>query len=302
MPVNFANSFSRDEFKSSILPPGKPHFRRQPLDQDRFKICTGILPLVGILHINASKQVVQEKAEKLIELMCEKLNTDGLNIEENKSWTKNCHKWIKSMDYQQRADINDEHAIDESSMKRYRRPRKISFKSAFRVSSARVSAASSRSSSSSRFGSIGTSGSRISSFGSNYHSARTGASIYRPDGWLWSRTRYVFLPVSQNYVYRSRSSYNQNTTLPIASSRYYYCTPSNSSTSNTSKEIKCSSINGDSQCCEDSTTEQAYCCGGSIDGDVQKDFNKATKTIARIFFTLSVITFFMHIFMRQLHR
>ncbi|CAF3304050.1 unnamed protein product [Rotaria socialis] len=30
--------FSRDELKSSILPPGKPHFRRQPLDQDRFKI------------------------------------------------------------------------------------------------------------------------------------------------------------------------------------------------------------------------------------------------------------------------
>ncbi|CAF2053357.1 unnamed protein product [Rotaria magnacalcarata] len=31
--------FSQDELKSSILPPGKPHLRRQPLDQDRFKIC-----------------------------------------------------------------------------------------------------------------------------------------------------------------------------------------------------------------------------------------------------------------------
>ncbi|CAF3309829.1 unnamed protein product [Rotaria socialis] len=31
--------FSQDELNSSILPPGKPHFRRQPLDQDRFKIC-----------------------------------------------------------------------------------------------------------------------------------------------------------------------------------------------------------------------------------------------------------------------
>jgi len=34
--------FSQDELKSSILPPGKPHLRRQPLDQDRFKICVWV--------------------------------------------------------------------------------------------------------------------------------------------------------------------------------------------------------------------------------------------------------------------
>ncbi|CAF4280794.1 unnamed protein product, partial [Rotaria magnacalcarata] len=31
--------FSQDELKRSVLPPGNPHFRRQSLDQDRFKIC-----------------------------------------------------------------------------------------------------------------------------------------------------------------------------------------------------------------------------------------------------------------------
>ncbi|CAF5022527.1 unnamed protein product [Rotaria magnacalcarata] len=30
--------FSQDELKRSVLPPGNPHFRRQSLDQDRFKI------------------------------------------------------------------------------------------------------------------------------------------------------------------------------------------------------------------------------------------------------------------------
>ena len=33
--------FTSDELKTCTLPPGKPHFTRQPLDEERFKIFTG---------------------------------------------------------------------------------------------------------------------------------------------------------------------------------------------------------------------------------------------------------------------
>ena len=33
--------FSSEELKNSILPPGRPHLTRQPLDQKRFNIFTG---------------------------------------------------------------------------------------------------------------------------------------------------------------------------------------------------------------------------------------------------------------------
>ncbi|CAF3956585.1 unnamed protein product [Rotaria sp. Silwood1] len=244
---------------------------------------TGILLLVGITYTNASKQA-QDKADKLIQFICEKLYDDDLYSEENQRWLSLCEKWIKSMNHQQQNDLQNENMIDG--------------KSGFRSSSSsRISSSSSRSSSS-RSNSIRTSGSRTSSIGTRFRSIRTGATISRPTGWLWSRTRHIFLPVSRYYYYRSRPSNNRYTTPATGNETYYYCT------SNTSAaiEIQCSSINGDGQCCEDETISQVFCCGGKIDDDLVDDFNQATQIIARIFYTLTAIALFMHIFMRRFYR
>jgi hypothetical protein len=132
------------------------------------------------------------------------------------------------------------------------------------------------------------SGSRIT----RYPSTRTGATISRQVGWLWSRSRHIFLPLSTRYYYRSHSSYNRYTTPATGSEIYYYCT------SNSSMEIQCSSKNGDGQCCEDEKLYQAYCCGGKIEDDFVEDFNQATQ----IFCTLSALALFTHIFIRRFYR
>ncbi|CAF3001876.1 unnamed protein product [Rotaria sp. Silwood2] len=259
---------------------------------------TSILLLVKITHTNASRRA-QDKAEKLIQSICEKLYDDDLYSEENRQWLNVCEKWIKSINHQEQNDIENENMIDESSMKENYQPRKFSFRSGFRSSgsSSRTSFSSSRSSSSGS-SSIRTSGSRISSFGTQFRTTRTGATISRPTGWLWSRSRRVFLPISRYYYYRSRPSNNRYTTPATGYETYYYCTSNTSA----SMEIQCSSINGDSQCCEVESTSQVFCCGGKIDDDLLEDFNQATQIIARIFYTLTAITLFMHIFMRRFYR
>jgi hypothetical protein len=40
-------------------------------------------------------------------------------------------------------------------------------------------------------------------------------------------------------------------------------------------EIQCSSIDGDTQCCEEETTQQVFCCGGKTSEDFIQDANRA---------------------------
>ncbi len=153
---------------------------------------------------------------------------------------------------------------------------------------------SSRSGGSSRTGS----GSRPPSPGIRYRSRSTGATIIRPAGSLWSRTRNAFLPVSRRYYYRTRSSTNRYTTPATSSITYYYC----STNSSVPEEIQCSSIDGDTQCCEDETTQEVFCCGGKISDDLVDDYNRATKLLAQIFYTLSTLALLMHIFRRRFYQ
>ncbi len=138
-----------------------------------------------------------------------------------------------------------------------------------------------------------SSGIRTSSSLSRYSSTRTGATFSRPNGWQWSRSAFIFLPLATRFGHRSRSSSNRFTTT--SSVTYYYCT----SDIDPSVEIQCSSTNGDSQCCEDEKTQQPFCCGGDIPDDLVRDANRATQTIARIFYTLAALALCMHLFMRR---
>ncbi len=130
-----------------------------------------------------------------------------------------------------------------------------------------------------------------------YRNTRTGTTIPRPNGWQWSRSGLIFLPISTLFFYRSRSSSNRFTTPATSSLTYYYCTQD----SDPSTEIQCSSVNRDSLCCEDEKTKEVFCCGGDIPDDIVQDMNRATKTIARIFYTLAVLTFCIHLFMRRFY-
>lgn len=244
--------------------------------RNRILLITSILVLfIGVIHTYSSKHS-PGKAQLLIESICENLYDD------NKDWAKICDKWAKTIDHEQRDPMNDE--IN------YHRPRIFGSRSSSRSSSSsRISTGGSRTSGSR------TSGSRIS-IPSRFRNSRTGTVISRPTGWLWSRTRHVFLPVSRRYYYRSTPIYSRTTRPPPTSITYYYCT---SNTSNPN-EIQCSTVNDDTQCCEDETNQQIYCCGGKIDDDLKEDFNQATQIIARIFFTLSAMALFMHIFMNRL--
>ncbi len=141
------------------------------------------------------------------------------------------------------------------------------------------------------------SGSRSSSSIIRFHNTRTGQRISRPTGWQWSRTRSTFLPLSTRFFSRSRSSSNRFTTPATSSVIYYYCT----SNSNASVEIQCSSIDGDTQCCEEETTQQVFCCGGKISEDFIQDANRAAQILAKIFYTLAAIALCIHIFMRRFH-
>ncbi|CAF1924123.1 unnamed protein product [Rotaria magnacalcarata] len=127
-----------------------------------------------------------------------------------------------------------------------------------------------------------------------YRNTRTGTSISRPNGWLWSRSRLVFLPLATLYFHRSRSASNRYTTQPSTSLTYYYCTSNDGSV-----EIQCSSMYGDTLCCEDQTSQQPFCCGGDIPDDFVEDPNGATRRLTKIFYTLTAITLCMHLLRRH---
>lgn len=134
--------------------------------------------------------------------------------------------------------------------------------------------------------------------GTTYRNTRTGTTISRPTGWVWSRSRMAFLPLSTIYLHRIRSSSNRYTTPATSSLIYYYCT----SSSDTSKEIQCNNANGDSKCCEDQTNQQPFCCGGAIPDDFIEDPNRATHKLAQVFYTLAAVTLCLHLFMRRFNR
>ncbi|CAF1397534.1 unnamed protein product [Adineta steineri] len=241
-----------------------------------------ILLLFTIIHGNTSKQS-KNKANKLIQNRCDKLYGEDLSLTENRQWKYFCEKWITSARHhqQQRQQQRSKSIVDESHKRKFHKPR--SFRSR---RSRKNSHTYSRSSSSSR----------TSSFVSRYRNIRTGAIVSRPTGWLWSRTRHVFLPISRSYYYRSSS--NRYTTPTTNSQSYYYCT----SNSSNSIEIQCNTINNDSQCCEDETAHQVFCCGGEIDADYIADLSQATKRLSQLFYTLSAIALFMHLFMKRLYQ
>lgn len=142
------------------------------------------------------------------------------------------------------------------------------------------------------------SGGRPSSSGIRYQNTHTGQTISRPNGWQWSRTGLIFLPLATRYFYRSRSSSGRYTTPATSSMTYYYCT----SDTDSSAEIQCSSADGDNKCCEDEETHEAFCCGGDVPDYLLQDMNRATQTIARIFYTLAALALCMHLFMRRFYR
>lgn len=140
-------------------------------------------------------------------------------------------------------------------------------------------------------------GSRIRT-GTQYRNTRTNTIINRPNGWQWSRTRFIFLPISARYFHRSRSSSNKYTTPASNSLTYYYCT----SSTDASLEIQCDSTYNDDQCCEYESTGEVYCCGGDIPDDILEEINRATRTFTRLFSTLAVLALGMHLFMRRFYR
>ncbi len=146
-------------------------------------------------------------------------------------------------------------------------------------------------------GSRSVSRSSVSSI-ARFRNTRTGATINHRNGWQWSRSRLMFLPISTRYVHRSHSSSSRFTTPATNSSTHYYCT----STNDSSTEIQCTSIDGDSQCCEDETTHQAFCCGGKVSEDFFRDVNRAVKIFTQMFYTLATITLSIHVFMRRFYR
>ena len=149
-----------------------------------------------------------------------------------------------------------------------------------------------------RFGGSGSgSGSRTSP-STRYSNTRTGVRIARPPNSQWVRTLGFFLPISRRFMHRSRSSSNRYTTSSTDSNSYYYCT----SADNPNNEIQCYSYNGDDQCCENTDTNQPFCCSSSIPNDTVPDPNRAVKLLAQFFYTLAAITFGIHLFMRRLYR
>ncbi|UJR21508.1 hypothetical protein I4U23_024594 [Adineta vaga] len=234
-----------------------------------------------IRDITASKQS-EKKVKHLLENICDDLHDEDLSSIENRHWENFCEKWLKSRNHHHHHQQENQNILDEVHVEKIHQPRRSRSRGGSRVSS-RSSRSSSR---------------RSSSIATRYRNTRTGAVISRPSGWLWSRTRHVFLPVSRFYHYRSRSSSNRYTTPATSSGSYYYCTMDTSN----STEIQCYTTTGDNQCCEEETNRQVYCCGGDIDSEFSEDSNQGRKLLTQIFYTLSAIALMVHLFMRRFNR
>ncbi len=137
------------------------------------------------------------------------------------------------------------------------------------------------------------SGSRSSSSIAQFHNIHTGARLIRPTGWQWTRAQSAFLPISRRFY----PSYHRYTTPATSLETYYYCT----STSNSTMEIQCSTVDGDAQCCENEGTQEVFCCGGKISDDFIKDVNRAAQIFARVFYTLTAVALCIHVFIRHFY-
>ena len=67
-------------------------------------------------------------------------------------------------------------------------------------------------------------------------------------------------------------------------------------------EIQCYAGDRVTDCCEDETTQQPYCCGGEIPDDIKEIANRAAQAVARIFYALSALAFCVHVFVRLAYR
>ncbi|CAF1651619.1 unnamed protein product, partial [Adineta steineri] len=224
-------------------------------------------------------------ANKLIQDICDTLQkNNSLQVDEDRQWEIICQELF---------DLKDN---EQDNAEQYILQNKLSKKAAIRVSSIRTGSRTSVSGS--RGSSSSSSGSRTPSI-TRYSNIRTGTTLSRPTGWLWSGSRFVFLPLARRYGHRSSSSSSRFTTPSSSGTvNYYYCT----SNDNPSTEIQCSSIDGDTQCCEDDESQQAFCCGGNIPNYITQDMNRATQKIAKFLYTLTALALCMHLFMRRFNR
>ncbi|CAF2816937.1 unnamed protein product [Rotaria sp. Silwood2] len=228
----------------------------------------------------------ESKPNKLIQNICDTLYSDNsLSIDENQQWELICQELFHSKDEDKYIKEEQHSNKDENTSQNKQMNKAIRITGGIR--------------SGIRSGSSGIrTGIRTSPSITRYSNTRTGATIFRPNGWIWSRSRLMFLPLATRYLYRSRSSSNRYTTPATSSQTYYYCTANNDA----SVEIQCSSVSGDSQCCEDQEGKQPFCCGGDIPEDYVEDMNRATKRIAQVFYTLTALALCMHLLVRRFYR
>ncbi|CAM4862852.1 unnamed protein product [Rotaria socialis] len=253
----------------------------EPIHRTLLIICK-LLLVTAIVTDASSEQRSKQQADQTIRDICEKLDDDDLSRMENKKWLILCEDWIKTKNIEQYDVVQDETILDGEQ----NAISKVQLTKARAVSRGRITGGGSR-----------ISGSRSPSSISRFRNTRTGTSISRPNGWLWSRSRLVFLPLATLYFHRSRSASNRYTTPPSTPLTYYYCTSNDGSV-----EIQCSSMYGDTLCCEDQTSQQPFCCGGDIPDDFVEDPNGATRRLAKIFYTLTAITLCIHLFLRRLRQ
>ena len=234
------------------------------------------LLLWAIIHVASTTTL---KANNLIQNICDTLQINSsFHLEENQQWKIICQELFSS-------DNDDQYARKQ----RDTADSPLLYKAAIRGGGIRGGGI--------RGGGIrggGGSSIRIPTT-SRYRNIRTGVSINRPNGWLWSRTQLVFLPLATRYFYRSRSSSSHYTTPPDSSLTYYYCTPDNSQ----SVEIECNSATGDTQCCEEEKSKEAFCCGGDIPDYIVEDMNRAAQKIGRVFYTLAAVALCLHLLNRR---
>ncbi|UJR27384.1 hypothetical protein I4U23_008674 [Adineta vaga] len=234
------------------------------------------------------------QANNLIQSICNVLNdNNSLHAEEDQQWRLICQELSHSKDNHQHSNID----LIDDDIPQNRRPRKVTVRTGGGIRSGGI-----RSSIGTRTGSSSSSRNRVSASSSSSSSARylntrTGITYNRPSGWLWSRSRLIFLPLAIRYAHRSRSSSSRFTTPTSDTTTYYYCT----SNDNSSIEIQCSTIYGDQQCCEE-TNQDAFCCGGTIPDDIEQDMSRTTQTIAQVFYSIATLALFTHLFMRRFYR
>jgi hypothetical protein len=252
------------------------------------------------------------KANKLIQNICDTLqNNSSFHLEEDQQWKIICQELFSSDNNddqyaRKQRDTNDDGKVFKWNSNQIRvfificfnLEKNLPSNSPLYKAAIRGGGGIRGGGSGIRGGGGGGSGIRVPT-SSRYRNTRTGGgSIDRPNGWQWSRTQLIFLPLATRYFYRSRSSSSQYTTPPDSSLTYYYCTPDNSQ----SVEIECNSATGDTQCCEEQTSKQAYCCGGDIPDYIIQDMNRAAQTVARVFYTLAAVALCMHLLNRRFNR